>query len=127
MTAWQAQRGLVVVLSGDLFFGMRIRTTLRQLSYDVSIVPDIASFTTSLSSGDRHISLGMIDFNRPVDWNSLTGALGQGIPIIAFGPHKDVEGFRAARSAGVSRVVANGEFSRSLPQLVAKYAASPNP
>lgn len=127
MTARQAQLGLVVVLSGDLFFGMRIRTTLRQLGYDVSIVPDVASFTTSVSSDDRRVSLGMIDFNRPVDWNSLTDALGRGIPIIAFGPHKDVEGFRAARSTGVSRVVANGEFSRSLPQLVEKYAASRNP
>lgn len=127
MTFPQAPLGLVVVLSGDLFFGMRIRTTLRQLGYDVSIVPDVASFTTSLSSDDRRVSLGMIDFNRPVDWNSLTDALGRGIPIIAFGPHKDVEGFRAARSTGVSRVVANGEFSRSLPQLVEKYAASRNP
>ena len=44
------------------------------------------------------------------------------VPILAFGPHKDVEGFRSAKAAGVTRVVANGEFSRSLPDLVRRYA-----
>jgi hypothetical protein len=47
-----------------------------------------------------------------------------GVPILAFGPHKDVEGFKAAKRAGVTRVVANGEFSRSLPDLAKRYATT---
>jgi hypothetical protein len=48
--------------------------------------------------------------------------LRSGVPVVAFGSHTDVDGFRAAKAAGVARVVSNGEFSRSLADLVAKYA-----
>ncbi len=114
--------GLVVVLSTDLFFGMRIRTTLRQLGYAVAIAQDPRSFAAHLHQGTQTAALGMIDFNHGVDWPALAKALKIGVPIIAFGPHKDIDGFRAARAAGVTRTIANGEFSRSLPDLVARYA-----
>lgn len=120
-----ASPGHIVVLSGDLFFGMRIRTSLRPLGYDVTIHGDAMSFSGALSAdGDRAL-LALIDFNRPVDWSALAEALDGHVPVIAFGPHKDVAGFRAAREAGVTRVVANGEFSRALPDLVAKYGRKP--
>jgi hypothetical protein len=117
--------GLVVVLSKDLFFGMRIRTSLRQLGYIVAITGDVRSFTTHLNAGDERAVLGLIDFNTPVDWSALEAAVATGVPMIAFGPHTDVEGFRAAKAAGVTRVVANGEFSRSLPTLARRHARSP--
>lgn len=118
--------GLVVVLSRDLFFGMRIRTSLRQLDYAVALAQDPPSFTAHLRQGDQVAALGLIDFNQPVDWKALSPAIAEGIPIIAFGPHKDIDGFRAARAAGVTRTIANGEFSRSLPDLVARYAKTPD-
>ncbi len=114
--------GPVVVLSRDVFFGMRIRTSLRQLGYEVTIVPDIPSFTAFLGSGDGSAVLGLIDFNSSLEWSLLADAMGTGVPVIAFGPHTDVEGFRAAKAAGVARVVANGEFSRSLPALAKRHA-----
>lgn len=114
--------GSVVVLSRDVFFGMRIRTSLRQLGYEVTIAQDIPGFTRLLTGGDAPSALGLIDFNNPVDWPALADAIASGVPIVAFGPHTDVSGFRAAKSAGVSRVVANGEFSRSLPALAKRHA-----
>jgi hypothetical protein len=117
-----AARGLVAVLSGDLFFGMRIRTTLRQLGYTVALAQDSAAFTNHLQRGDQRAVLGLIDFNRPGAWQALEGAIATGIPMIAFGPHTDVDGFRAARAAGVARTIANGEFSNSLADLAARYA-----
>lgn len=120
--ATQGVGGLVVVLSRDLFFGMRIRTVLRQLGYPIALAQDPASFTAHLRQGDQTAALGLVDFNQPVDWLALAAALQTAVPIIAFGPHKDVAGFRAARAAGVTRTVANGELSRSLPDLVARYA-----
>lgn len=116
--------GLVVVLSRDVFFAMRIRTSLRQLGYDVVTVSDIPSFTTAFETGDVLAVLGLIDFNSPVAWPLLADAMETGVPIVAFGPHTDVEGFRAAKAAGVARVVSNGEFSRSLPALVKRHALS---
>jgi hypothetical protein len=117
---------LVAVLSKDLFFGMRIRTSLRHLGYAVAIAQDVPTFSRHLQNGDQHACLGIVDFNFPVAWDDVKEAMGLGVPILAFGPHKDVEGFRAAKLAGVTRVVANGEFSRSLPDLVLRYA-TPSP
>lgn len=114
--------GLVAVLSRDLFFGMRIRTSLRQLGYAVAIAQDVPTFALHLVNGDQRANLGIIDFNFPVDWQAVGKLVSDGVPLLAFGPHKDVEGFRAARAAGVTRTVANGEFSRSLPELTRKYA-----
>lgn len=114
--------GVVLVLSRDVFFGMRIRTSLRQLGYDVTIAPDIPGFTATLGTGKGSAVLGLIDFNSAVDWSLLADAMATGIPIVAFGPHTDVEGFRAAKAAGAARVVSNGEFSRSLPALAKRHA-----
>lgn len=110
--------GQVAVLSKDLFFGMRIRTILRQLDYDVAILKDIPAFERGLASA----VLGLVDFNQPVAWEELQASIASGVPIIAFGSHTDIEGFRAAKTAGVTRVTSNGEFSRSLPELAARYA-----
>jgi len=118
-------RGPIVVFSRDLIFIMRIRTTLRHFGYVVSIAQDAPAFTIALTTGEPHSVLGLIDFNQPIDWAQFANALESAIPVIAFGPHKDVEGFRAAKQAGVTRVVANGEFTRSLPQLVERYARQP--
>ena len=114
----QKQRGEVAVLSVDLFFGMRIRTVLRQLGYTVVLTKSAAEFQDRAESA----TLGLIDFNQPIAWDDLTQVIEHGLPVIAFGSHTDVAGFRAAKAAGVSRVVSNGEFNRSLPALAEKYA-----
>ena len=119
-------RGLIVVMSGDVFFGMRIRTSLRPLGYEVVSHGDAVAFSSALSAREPRALLGLIDFNRAVDWSALADALNGPVPIVAFGPHKDIAGFRSAREAGVTRVVANGEFSRTLPELVERYANSPS-
>jgi hypothetical protein len=114
----------VAVLSNDLFFGMRIRTVLRQLGYVVTIAKDPDAFTSGLAGDGQPAVLGLIDFNQPRNWEALRPAIDSGVPVIGFGSHKDVDGFRAAKAAGVMRVVSNGEFTRSLPDLVAKYATA---
>ncbi|HEV2065463.1 MAG TPA: hypothetical protein VGR08_01420 [Thermomicrobiales bacterium] len=114
--------GRVVVLSPDLFFGMRIRTSLRQLGYVVAIAKDAESFHALLSDVSDRAVLALVDFNTPMDWTELDRAMSAGIPVVAFGPHTDVEGFRAAKAAGVARVVSNGEFSRSLPALAKRHS-----
>lgn len=114
--------GLVAVLSTDLFFSMRIRTALRQLGFSVSIAKDVPALSVLVENDGQKACLCIVDFNYPVDWAAIDELTYGGVPILAFGPHKDVEGFRAAKAAGVTRVVANGEFSRSLPDLALRYA-----
>lgn len=116
------QRRTIVVLSGDLFFGMRIRTTLRGMDYASVLTKNAEEFAGKLLSNEIPVVLGLVDFNKTVDWPTLTAAIASEVPIIAFGAHTDVEGFRTARAAGVARVISNGGFSNSLPELIAKYA-----
>lgn len=109
----------IIVLSRDLFFGMRVRTVARQLGLDLTLTNDESSTVDVLAKVAPVLAL--VDFNQPVNWSALGPLLSSRIPVIAFGAHTDVDGFRAARSAGVDRVVSNGELSRNLPALIAKY------
>ena len=112
----------IVAYSSDVFFGMRIRTVVTKLGYAAQTVNDAAEFVRRMTSEGTASVLGLVDFNQPVDWEELAPAVASGVPIVAFGSHTDVEGFRAAKAAGVARVVSNGDLSRSLPDLVARYA-----
>ncbi|MGC4190625.1 MAG: hypothetical protein QM589_05225 [Thermomicrobiales bacterium] len=115
----EVSRGEVVVLSGDLFFGMRIRTTLKGMGFAGKIVTDASAFVEAID--DDGVVLGIVDFNRPVDWSAVAAG-SRAVPVIAFGAHTDVEGFRTAKEAGVARVISNGSFSEQLPALLERYA-----
>ena len=108
---------IVTALSRDVFFGMRIRTVLQKLGYEMRLCKTEQELVAS--SGDAIVAL--VDFNIPVDWDALAPILSGEVPVIAFGAHTNVEGFRSAKSAGVTRVVSNGEFSRRLPTLLTQY------
>lgn len=109
----------IVTLSRDVFFGMRVRTILRQLGVDLVLTKDEAATVEAVSDGATMLAL--VDFNQPVDWAALAPLISSEVPVVAFGSHTDVEGFRTAKAAGVDRVVSNGEFSRNLPSLIEKY------
>lgn len=111
--------GRIVALSRDVFFGMRVRTVVRQIGYDLVLAKTEAEALDAVDAAKTLLLL--VDFNQPVAWRELTTALHGDTPVLAFGSHTDVDGFRAAKDAGVSRVVSNGEFSRRLPELIAQY------
>ena len=111
------QPGTVRALSRDVFFGMRIRTVLNQLGYDLKLCKTEGELVDAIPGSIA----ALIDFNIPVDWPALDSVLEGDVPVIAFGSHTNVEGFRAAKAAGVTRVVSNGEFSRRLPALLTQY------
>lgn len=115
----QTDMGRIVSLSRDLFFGMRVRTIVGKLGYDLKLVKDESGVVDAVSEDD--VSIVIIDFNQPVDWDELLPVLSGETPVLAFGSHTDVDGFRAAKAAGVTRVVSNGEFSRRLPELIEQY------
>lgn len=108
--------GQVVALSRDVFFGMRISTVLVQLGQELRLVKTEAEAVDSVAANSGCVLI--IDFNQPVDWSALKPVLDGDTPVLAFGSHTDVDGFRAAKAAGVRRTVSNGEFSRRLPELL---------
>ncbi|HWV24288.1 MAG TPA: hypothetical protein VNZ58_08855 [Thermomicrobiales bacterium] len=120
--AQEPTTGTIVALSRDVFFGMRMRTTIRQLGYTIEFVKDEAPLLEKVAESDP--TLVFVDFNQPVNWETLAPLLASDTPVVAFSSHTNVDGFRAAKAAGVNRTVSNGDFSRTMPDLIAKYGRS---
>jgi hypothetical protein len=112
----------IIVLNRDLFFGIRLNQLLKQLGYRAALAKSQESFVAGLAAAD--VALGIIDINFGPDWDGIAHAIASGNhpPIIAFGPHLDVDGLRAAKKAGVTRVFSNGDFSKDTATIVTRYA-----
>lgn len=113
----------IVVLNRDLFFGVRIGNTLRDAGYRVTFARETAALVDRLSVDPAPV-LGLIDLASGPDWSAITEftATNPAAPILVFGPHKDVDGFRAAKAAGITRIVSNGDFHRDMLGLIRRYA-----
>jgi CheY-like chemotaxis protein len=128
-TTAATDRGEIIVLNRDLFFGVKIGNILRGLGYRVTFVPATELFAERLDASGPEAVLGIIDMGAGVEWSAishLTGGDGPGTPILAFGSHLDVDGRRAAKAAGVTRILSNGDFHRDMVALVERYARKPD-
>jgi hypothetical protein len=116
---------LAVVLNRDLLFGSRIRSALKSLGLDACFVTTAEQFVGALREQPDIVAIGIIDMNGAVTWNVIHGELsrlsGDGVPTLAFGPHVDVESRRAAKAAGVTRIVSNGQFHGDTAGLIDRY------
>jgi hypothetical protein len=115
---------IAIVLNRDLIFGSRIRGALAGLGLEGQFVRETAQFIAALDSLRGRAAIGIIDMNGDVDWDALAGALAHPAattPILAFGPHVDVENRRAAKAAGVTRIVSNGQFHQEMASLIDRY------
>src|SRR4029453_5316816 len=119
-TTDQQQRmdlGEIIVLNRDLFCGVKIGNVLRGIGYRVSFVQETEAFVKRLRAEGPAPVLGVIDMGAGVDWGGggpMPGGEGSGAPVLVFGSYLDVEGRRAAKAAGVRRVVSNGDFLRDM-------------
>lgn len=145
---------LVLILSEDLFFLPRLQDALGQLGYRVKTVdspekvgaagPPVSRdipLTEPLDGADAAL-MRSLTADRPVlilvdlttqgvpwaRWIQVlkTSAATRRIPIVAFGPHVDVNDFEQARRAGADRVLPRGQISRELPELVEVLARAPD-
>jgi hypothetical protein len=116
---------LAVVLNRDLLFGSRIRSALVSLGLEGQFVTDAEQFVAALSEEPRSVAIGIVDMNGAVAWdvirNALSRADGGLAPTLAFGPHIDIDGRRAAKAAGVTRIVSNGQFHSDMSRLIDRY------
>jgi methylmalonyl-CoA mutase cobalamin-binding subunit len=116
---------LTVVLNRDMLFGSRIRSALKSLGLEGRFVATTEQFVGALREQPDSVTIGIIDMNGAVAWESIREALSQAehglAPTLAFGPHVDAEGRRAAKSAGVTRIVSNGQFHSDMTGLIERY------
>jgi hypothetical protein len=116
---------LVVVLNRDLLFGSRIRSAMARLGLESRFVATAEQFAGALSQEPNSVAIGIIDMNSAISWEPISEVHSRGdtelVPTLAFGPHVDIEGRRAARAAGVTRIVSNGQFHSDMAGLIERY------
>jgi DNA-binding NtrC family response regulator len=115
---------VVVALVNDLFFSVKLGNQIKRAGFSPRIVKTEAQFRAALES--EPVALGIVDLSSRVDLAALqvnsAEADDQVIPIIAFGPHKDVDAFRDAKTAGLTRVVSNSMFHAQTVEMIQRYA-----
>ncbi|RME10573.1 MAG: response regulator [Ardenticatenia bacterium] len=110
----------VVAFEPDLFFSVRIETTLRAAGYKVHMLDtDDVEHALALMPG-----LIIVDIGTPaLDWERLIRTLrtrAPMVPVLAFGSHMDTDARERALAAGASLVVARSRFVQAMPDLVAR-------
>ena len=115
----------IVVLIRDLFFSVKVKNELTNAGYEPLLVKREPELLSTVESSNP--SLVLLDLNAKPDWEALAPLLesDKGPPVLAFGPHKDVDARREAQSAGVTRVVTNQQLHKSLHEYVSRYSADP--
>ncbi len=116
---------LAIVLNRDLLFGSRIRSALAGVGLTARFVGNTGAFVGALDQHRDAAAIGIIDMNGSVSWDEIKEMLSRqhppAVPLLAFGPHVDVEGRRAAKGAGITRIVSNGQFHGDMAGLIERY------
>ncbi|HEX5164315.1 MAG TPA: hypothetical protein VFV93_02875 [Thermomicrobiales bacterium] len=113
----------ILLLVPDVFFAVNVRNAVRRVGYD----PHVLKTTDDLivAAGEEQPALAVVDLaavDGDAEWADIGDLARAGLPVLVFGSHKDVDGLRAAKSAGVTRVVSNGQFHREMDDLIQRYA-----
>ena len=116
----------ILLLDSDLFFVVKVRTTLQHAGYDVRTARTAADFTRRLTEDAPALAL----VNTAIageDWRgAIAAARAANIPVVAFGSHVDLETQQQARAAGATRVIANSKLAADLPGIVARTLRAPS-
>ena len=124
----QAPSPLVIALVKDLFFSVKLGQETRRAGFTPRIVKTMAEFVKGM--GELAPVLGIIDLGGGVDWDAFRTLAENDqtstIPVIAFGPHKDVEALQAAKAAGITRVMSNSIFHAQAAAMIRRYASTGN-
>ncbi|PWK13794.1 hypothetical protein [Tumebacillus permanentifrigoris] len=112
----------VLGLVPNLMFSTRIAELASTMGGLVTLVSSNEEVVEKL---DIHPSLVILDLTAvQPGWQEMVAkAKEAGVPVLAYGPHVDVEAHEAAQAAGCDEVVANSKFKIDLPNLLKKYLA----
>jgi CheY-like chemotaxis protein len=105
----------VVAVVTDLFFQSRVSAAARAAQRAVRFVSN-----RSALQGVGPFQLALVDLDATLDPVAAIQTLraASAAPIVAFGPHVDADGRKAARAAGANRVLAKSRFVTELPRLM---------
>lgn len=146
-----ASQPLLVAFVSDLFFSTRIESAARIAGFGVHLLeradalpglpaPTAASgealsgSTGSLLDWLSQLQPALLIFDidsKTLPWELWIAALKSApatrrLPILCYGSHVDTERSARARDAGADAVIGKGRFTQALPQLIQKYARTPD-
>jgi DNA-binding NtrC family response regulator len=112
----------IVIMIRDLFFSVKVKNELTKAGYEPLLVKREPELLSTVESS--HPILVLIDLGARPDWKLLEPLLEADTapPVVAFGPHKDLDARKEAQTAGVTRVVTNQQMHRNLHEYVERYA-----
>ncbi len=112
-----------LLLADDLFFSVQLETAAQAVGLEpvAGPGPGMADALT-----DPDLRLIVLDLAvRAQPWADLLAqvrAARPDVPVVAYGPHVDVEARRAAEAAGATRVVTKRQLVTDLPGLLRSTA-----
>lgn len=111
-----------LLLSQDLFFGSRITGTAQQLGLRIDLASGVPQALEKIGSANYRAVL--VDLGLP---GLNVAELIAGLPetsrprVIAFGSHVHTQLLEQARAAGCDEVLARGQLSTKLPEILRQY------
>ena len=144
---------LIVAFVSDLMFTSRIDNVVRHLGWRIEWIETAVSLTfshlpneeeppgESLHGAEGKLfeqitawqpALLLFDLtNRQIPWRRWIPLLKSSpatrrLPILAFGPHADVEMMQAAKRLGANFVIGRSRFTTAMPELLQKHARIPD-
>lgn len=118
----------ILALEKDLFFSVKMRDTLRHHGMEVTTVRTLPAIEQRLSAAsDERPDLVIVNTaTQGVNWEAaIRQARAQGLPVLAFGSHMDLDARARALAAGAGKVVANSKFTSDMPGLVKRMLQEP--
>ena len=126
-SATRKERGTVIALISDIFFGITVRSVGRKLDFEMILIRDPVELDQTLAVYEPDLLI--VDMTVPGEdedaWERIEEIVDSGVRVLAFGPHREVDLFKMAKSSGVTRVVANSQFHREMGELIERYALPP--
>ena len=116
---------MLLALTNDLMAAAPIEHAARQAGTQCRVI-DPAQLDEVPS--DQEVRLVVIDLGAvsgvAETVTALRGRLGESLAILAFGPHVQTEKLTAARQAGCTQVLTQGQFHQSAVAIIAEAVAS---
>lgn len=115
----------LAALVQDLFFSSRIADAARHLGLVALIESRAEAFEEKVR--EQRPGVALIDLGlRGVDWAGTVRRLRADpgfatLPIVAFGPHMDLEARERALAAGCTEFLSNSKLTTDLAHIVARY------
>jgi CheY-like chemotaxis protein len=119
----------IVVLEDDVMFGAGIEAKLQALGYEPAFADTAPAFDRLLKGAPALMLVNV--GSQTLDWEHLVDhakneSQWRHVPILAYGPHVDLELRQRALDAGCDAVVGRSAVMGNLPSLVKKWAWRPD-